>query len=61
MKLLIRIRNFSHEPHDDEFIVNESKASEITALLITTKSPIANLNLPRNINRKSLLQAANQL
>ena len=52
-------KKHSHEPHEDEFIVNESKASEITALLITTKSPIANLNLPRNINRKSLLQAAN--
>ena len=52
-------KKHSHEPHDDEFIVNESKTSEITALLITTKSPIANLNLPRNINRKSLLQAAN--
>lgn len=32
---------------------------EITALLLTTKSPIANINLPRSINRESALQAAN--
>ena len=34
-------------------------SSEITALLIKTKSPIANINLPRSINRESSLQAAN--
>ena len=28
-------------------------------MLITTKSPIANINLPRKINRESYLQAAN--
>ena len=33
--------------------------SEITAILIETKSPIANVNLPRQINKESLLQAAN--
>ncbi len=32
---------------------------EITSLLITTKSPIANINLPRSINKQSQLQAAN--
>ena len=32
---------------------------EITALLIKTKSPIANINLPRSINKESSLQAAN--
>ena len=37
---------------------NPSK-SEITAILIQTKSPIANINLPRQINKESLLQAAN--
>ena len=37
----------------------ENKTSEITAVLITTKSPIANVNLPRLINRESSLQAAN--
>ncbi len=37
----------------------EKKTSEITAVLITTKSPIANVNLPRLINRESSLQAAN--
>lgn len=33
--------------------------AEITALLIKTRSPIANINLPRSINRDSMLQAAN--
>ena len=32
---------------------------EITSLLITTKSPIANINLPRSINKQTQLQAAN--
>ena len=39
--------------------IDELGLSEITALLIKTKSPIANINLPRSINRESLLQAAN--
>lgn len=43
-----------HEDHDHE--VGEP---EITALLLVTKSPIANINLPRSINRESTLQAAN--
>ena len=38
---------------------NESNSPQITALLITTKSPIANVNLPNLINRESQLQAAN--
>ena len=38
---------------------NKSKSPEITALLITTNSPIANVNLPRLINKESSLQAAN--
>lgn len=40
-----------HQDHEGE--------PEITALLLTTKSPIANINLPRSINRESILQAAN--
>ena len=32
---------------------NKSKSPEITALLITTNSPIANVNLPRLINKES--------
>ena len=39
--------------------INDLGSSEITALLIKTKSPIANINLPRSINRESSLQAAN--
>ncbi len=57
----------SDSKHDHEqlknknqtFVANKSKASEITALLITTNSPIANVNLPRSINKESSLQAAN--
>ncbi len=45
----------THEGHDHE----KAGKPEITALLLTTKSPIANINLPRSINRESALQAAN--
>ncbi len=48
----------SKKPHDDHDH-NELGKPEITALLITTKSPIANVNLPRQINRDSFMQAAN--
>ena len=55
--------NIDHQKHakDKNKIneTNESKSPEITSLLITTKSPIANINLPRSINRESSLQAAN--
>ena len=46
---------------DDKKInkIDELGLPEITALLIKTKSPIANINLPRSINRESSLQAAN--
>ena len=47
----------SHDDHDHDH--NELGKPEITALLITTKSPIANVNLPRQINRDSFMQAAN--
>ncbi len=49
-----------HSKNDKE--TNETNvlgSSEITALLIKTKSPIENINLPRSINRESSLQAAN--
>lgn len=62
-----------HEEHEHEDYTNidvvdvnvnklkttEEKFSEITAVLITTKSPIANINLPRLINKESSMQAAN--
>ena len=49
-----------HSKNDNETNkINELGSSEITALLIKTKSPIANINLPRSINRESSLQAAN--
>jgi putative ABC transport system permease protein len=52
-----------HYPHDHQHEHNDenlqSKRAEITALLIETKSPIANRNLPFIINRSSSLQAAN--
>ena len=53
------------ENHHEKKIKNETnnkyklKSPEITALLLTTKSPIANVNLPRLINQESTLQAAN--
>lgn len=46
-----------HEHHDHDH--GEAGEPEITALLLTTKSPIANINLPRSINRETSLQAAN--
>ena len=50
----------SDHDHDKSKVQNvELGNAEITALLITTKSPIANINLPRKINRESNLQAAN--
>ena len=51
-----------HKHSKDEKKNNESNgssSSDITSLLIKTKSPIANINLPRSINRESSLQAAN--
>ncbi|MFN3700985.1 MAG: ABC transporter permease [Alphaproteobacteria bacterium] len=45
-----------HEHHHHH---DEAGEPEITALLLTTKSPLANINLPRSINRESALQAAN--
>lgn len=47
----------SHNDHDDH--ADSFQDPEITALLLTTKSPIANINLPRQINRDTALQAAN--
>lgn len=46
--------NHDHGAHEEE-----GGEPEITALLLTTKSPIATINLPRSINRESALQAAN--
>lgn len=49
------------EDHEGESEHHHDHAGEpeITALLLTTKSPVANINLPRSINRESALQAAN--
>ena len=56
-------KNEKHIGSDENTHINNkhtnSTKSEITAMLIQTKSPIANINLPRQINRESLLQAAN--
>ena len=56
-------KDINHHKHtkDKKNIIesNELNSPEITALLIKTKSPIANINLPRSINRESSLQAAN--
>ena len=66
-------KNFLHDTNDNhhnsksEYSKNDGhnhkndnlNDPEITALLITTKSPVANINLPRQINKESSLQAAN--
>ena len=57
----------AEEAHDHEDAHEEkhqthrasAKRAEVTALLIRTRSPIANINLPRAINSVSALQAAN--
>ncbi len=48
----------AHKGHDH---ASHKKAAEpeITALLLTTRSPVATMNLPRLINRDTALQAAN--
>lgn len=51
--------NSEYEHRDSEHEHEKLKSPEITSLLITTKSPLANINLPRTINRESTLQAAN--
>ncbi len=51
--------NHQNIDHHDDHNHNELGKPEITALLITTKSPVANVNLPRQINRDSFMQAAN--
>ena len=50
-----------HSEHMDDYVNNNQGfiEPEITSLLVTTKSPIANINLPRSINKESQLQAAN--
>lgn len=50
-----------HNEYKDNSVNNNQSfiEPEITSLLITTKSPIANINLPRSINKESQLQAAN--
>ena len=51
-----------HEDHEHKNTSDKHdslKSPEVSALLITTKSPISNINLPRLINRESSLQAAN--
>lgn len=49
-----------HHAHEDHDHMHEhSREPEITALLIQTKTPRANMNLPHMINQDGLLQAAN--
>ena len=50
--------NEIHHKNDYKENITEQDTSEITALLLVTNSPIANINLPRLINKQSLLQAA---
>lgn len=49
-----------HHEHEHEHSEEAPEApAEITALLIQTKGPLAQMNLPRLINKESALQAAN--
>ena len=54
-------QNHNNDKNKDGLVNNFKKFndSEITALLITTKTPIANVNLPKEINKNSSLMAAN--
>ena len=46
-----------HTDHDAHS--NTAAEAEITAILLETKTPLANMNLPRKIQRETNLQAAN--
>lgn len=51
----------THDHHDDEHdhhSHDEKNEAEITAILIQVRSPIATMNLPRQINRDTNFQAA---
>lgn len=48
-----------HKDNNQDIHNGEQKTAEITALLLTTNSPIANINLPRYINKNTSFQAAN--
>ena len=48
-----------HKIEKDHDQKSKLGSPEITAILITTKSPIGNINIPRSVNRESSLQAAN--
>ncbi|MCS5596983.1 MAG: FtsX-like permease family protein [Pseudomonadota bacterium] len=48
-----------HAEHNHNHTESTHSPSEITAILIKTKTPIANINLPRTINKNSALLAAN--
>lgn len=48
-----------HHDHGKESNFTKVLDMKITALLIITKSPVANMNLPRLINKENSLQAAN--
>ncbi len=48
-----------HKDNNQDIQNGDGKMAEITALLLTTNSPIANINLPRFINRSTSFQAAN--
>lgn len=44
--------------HEHEHDHHHAVEPDITALLLTTRSPLATVNLPRSINRETALQAA---
>lgn len=58
----VNYKNYKHDHatghHDHHHDHDHGSAPEITALLLTVKSHLDHINLPRTINRKSDLQAA---
>ena len=54
------LKDDDHDDHTEEHAhEHQNNPPEITAFLVTTKSPIANINLPRFVNKETSFQAAN--
>lgn len=60
---VVEHHHHSHDDHDEHehehHHHSDGGKAEITALLIQTKTPMANMNLPHIINQDGVLQAAN--
>ncbi len=54
----VRQLHLHPDPHDEDAEEEKVIAHQVTALLVKVKNPVAVLNLPREINRMSHVQAA---